>query len=128
MKDSEILNSVLDALGINANYLSIKLGYSSPASVYHILNDRNSLSEDMKQRILKAYPNVNYEFMKKATLPVLLDDVGTKNQMNLFSMVPVESKEYEKFQGFMRMPNDINEMKKSILRIEKMLEDLLDKK
>ena len=95
MKDSEILQSVLDALDISANKLSLDLDFASPASVYHVLNEKNSLSKDFKEKVIRAYPNVNYEFLRNATLPVILDKEHTQAQMNLFNMVTVEEKEYE---------------------------------
>ena len=126
MKESQILQNILDALGISPNFMATKLGYASPSAIYHILKGRNSFSEDMKQKIMKAYPNVSYEFMKKGTLPVILDENGTQNQMNLFSLIPVESKEYNKFMSFMKVPDDIDYLKEKVQKMESMITEIYE--
>ena len=121
MKDSEIMQSVIDAVGINAYPFSLKLGYKSHATIYHILNGQNNISDGMTDRIIKAFPNVNRNFIKKAELPIILDEAGTKAQMNLFNIIPVtKTLEFDTFQKFMEIPGQLD-------RIEAMLLELLGK-
>lgn len=118
MKDSEILQAVLDGLGIKAHSMANTLGFNSPSSIYHILNGKNAISEGMVDKIIKAYPNVNYLFLTNAELPVILDATGAKNQMNMFNLLPMETREYNLFKRFMDLPKQLD-------RIEEKLDQLL---
>lgn len=121
IKDSVILQNVIDALGITANKLSTKLKVAH-GSIYHILNDINNLSSTMMERIINAYPNVNYNYMQNAQLPIIFsnrDDI--QNQMNIFNIPPREGSEFIKIQKMMEIPEQLD-------RIEGMLEELLNKR
>lgn len=127
MKDSEKLQTVLNALDITANKMSIELEFASPSAVYHILNDRNSLSKDFKDKIIRAFPNVNYSFLTKGELPVILDKEGTQNQMNLFNLVTIEEKEYQIFKGFIVIPEKIKSLENEVSKLNEKMDEILKK-
>lgn len=127
MKDSEKLQLILDALDIKANKLATDLEYGSAASVYHVLNNKNSLSKEMKEKIIKAYPSVNYLFIKNGELPILLDQENTKTQMELFNLVPVEEKEYQMFKSFINMPKKIKKLEDEVEILNQKLDKIIKK-
>ncbi len=86
IKDSEKLQKVIDALRTNAYAFSVKLGYRSPGTIYHVLKGENNLSDAMIDKIVFAFPEVNYSFLKKDEGKVLLSPEEVKNQMNLLNI------------------------------------------
>jgi hypothetical protein len=65
LKDPEILEKVLYALRINKKQFSEELGYKSHMSIYYIGNGTNRITEDMINRIINRYPEVNRIFLQK---------------------------------------------------------------
>ena len=100
--DTQIIEKLLGALHLTANSLSVELNYSSPSSIYHIINGINNISEGFAQRVVAKFTNVNYLFLKKGELPVLLDDDVVKAQENTlysgptFNDIPLLLKNIEK--------------------------------
>ena len=121
MKDSEIMQSVLDALGINANYLATKLNFNSASTVYHILKEKNSISSDMRMKIIRAYPQVNYDFLNGGQLPIILDKVASQNQMNTFNLVPQDNRDFQTFQKFIDLPDRLRKVEEDIAEILRIL-------
>lgn len=120
MNDAKKLQDLLDALSTNANAFYIKLGYKSHGAIYHILNGKNNLSSAMIERIVKAYPNVNYNYLSSGQLPILLDEKGVVNQANMLNIPLQQSSESYRIQRIMDVPNQLD-------RIEEMLGQLLNK-
>lgn len=83
LEDSEILRGVLDALDIPADKFRKKLEYKSAATMGLILSGKNNLSDDMIDKIIKHYPQINYWYLKKGRLPVILEEKLSQNQMNV---------------------------------------------
>jgi len=83
LADSEILRGVLDALDIPADKFRRKLGYKSAATMGLIANGTNNLSDDMVDKIIKYYPQINYWYLKKGRLPIILEEKLSQNQMNV---------------------------------------------
>lgn len=86
MTDSEKIQRVINALGLTAYSLSIRLNYSSPQTVYHIVNGVNSLSHSFTDRLLNKFPNVNTVFLREGKGEVLLTGEALKNQLNLLNI------------------------------------------
>jgi hypothetical protein len=86
LSDVQILQEVLNALDYNPNSFNTKLDYSSPSTIPHVLKGRNSLSRGIKERIVKAFPNVNLNFLNKGELPVLLPEKAMQAQANLLNI------------------------------------------
>ncbi len=120
--DSEIINSVIGALqskykDINAKTLASNLGYKTPMSIYHITRGVNSISEDMIERIIKNYPEVNYFFLKKGEGSPLKEENAIL-QKNLFD--PNRSIKKQEI-DLNELPVKINEMYKMIKEIHSKL-------
>lgn len=86
IKDSDRLQMVIDALRISSNAFSVKLGYRSPGTVYHVLKGQNNLSDGMIDKIVFTFPEVSYPFLKKGEGEVILSPEEQKNQMNLLNI------------------------------------------
>jgi hypothetical protein len=121
ISDPEKINAVLNALDITAHSLAQKCGYKSHASIYHVINKVNSLSEGMIDKIIKAVPNVNYNFLKKGELPVLLTGKEMEAQLNLFNIPHQETSDFIRFKRLMEIPERLD-------RIESMLLELFPEK
>ena len=119
ISDAEIMKTLLKELRYCANKFSKELGYSSHSTIYHILNGRNQISEDLVDNIVKHFPQVSYWFLKKGKLPIILEDKNLiVNQSNLFStkekLVPEVNYNLESF-GVLK---NIEAMMQQILEIE----------
>ena len=115
------LQRVLDLLDQNPHQMALRLGYKSHASVYHVINGVNSLSDGMIDRIVREFPRVNYNYLKNAEEPALLDDHMMQVQMNHFNIVPKDATDYFTFKRFLDIPDQLD-------RIESALDRLLGKK
>ena len=62
-----------------------KIGYASTASIHHALNKTNgrTMGEEMINRIIKNFPDVNYWYLKKGQLPIILENNPVQNQTNI---------------------------------------------
>lgn len=115
--DAEIIKLLLKALRFSANNFSKELGYRSPSTIYHILQGRNQISEDLVDNIVKHFPQVSYWFLKKGKLPIILDDKNlTINQANLFSSKEIKNVDYS-LESFGVLKN-IEAMMQQLLEIE----------
>ena len=84
LPDSEIMKNVLTELRFSALALSKELKYQSHSSIDHILHDRNKISDNLIDRIIKRFPEVNYWYLKKGQQPIVLNEKLKRNQANLF--------------------------------------------
>jgi len=123
LNDSEILYKLMEELKLSGLKLSKALGYKSHQSIHQILKqpDKYSISENMADKIIKEFPEVNYWFLKKGNLPVLLSDKLARNQSNiLFS----ESTSKQSLDYSLESFAVLKSIEATLLRIE----DLLNKK
>jgi hypothetical protein len=126
--DAKKLENVLSALGKSAHSFSVEMEYKSPQSVYHVLNGVNSLSQGMKERIIKVYPNVNTNYLSdKTQLPILLTGGDLQSQMNLFNIPSQEGQDFLKFKRLMEIPERLDKIEANQGRLEARIEELLKK-
>ena len=118
LTDSQKILDVINALDTSAHAFAIKMKYKSHSSVDHVIKGRNSLSEGMMDRIVKTFPNVNYNFLKKGELPVLLSSNEIQAQMNMLNIVSNDTNELYKIKRIMEVPEQLD-------RIEGKLNQLL---
>ena len=111
------LQRVLDLLGVNPHQMAQRLGYKSHASVYHVVDGRNSLSEGMIDRIVREFPRVNYNYLKAGEEPVLLDDHLMQVQMSHFNVVPKDASEYFAFKRFLDIPDQLDRIEQKLDRL-----------
>jgi hypothetical protein len=78
--DSEIMKNLLIELRYSALAFSKKLGYKSHSSIDHILKGKNTISDNMRDLIIKFFPDVNYWYLKKGQMPIIIDKKLENNQ------------------------------------------------
>ncbi len=104
--DEKRLQTILDLLQISGNKLSKILEYKSPASVYHVLEGRNTLSSGMIESIVRKFPQVNYIYLKQGKgEPILTDDSKRIAQQNLFGSIIGEPSKSEQIERAVNSPS-----------------------
>jgi len=93
--DAVIMDKLLHELRYSALAFSQKLQYKSHSSIYHILNGENNISESLMDKIIKEFPEVNYWFLKKGQMPIILSDKLKQNQVNLFGAIEPKVLNYD---------------------------------
>jgi hypothetical protein len=63
LTDADILDKVIFALQTNRKQISIDLEYKSHQSIYLVTNGTNRLTQDMINRIMIKFPEVNPSFL-----------------------------------------------------------------
>lgn len=82
---AKVMQNVLNELNIKAPTFAKELGYSTANTIYKITNGENLISDDMVDKIVKRFPNVHYWYLKKGTLPVLMENKNLQQaQANIF--------------------------------------------
>ena len=117
--DSEIMKKVLAELRYSALAFSKELGYSSHSSIDHILHDRNKISANLIDKIIKRFPEINYWFLKKGQEPIILNDKLKRNQANLFGKTVVAELPDYSLETFTTLKN----IEAILLRLEKSLNE-----
>ena len=119
MKDSDKLKKVISQLNLTANAIAKPLGYKSHASIYHVLDGRVEMSSNMKERLVKAYPSINKNFLENGELPVILDEEEMIYQANKYNIPLQMNSEIYKIQKILEIPDVLK-------RIEAKLDRLLE--
>lgn len=117
INDSEILQNVLNATGENAHSLYIKMGYKSPATVYHILNGINSMSLGFKEKLIQSIP------VKKSYLDNGEGEIIEKSIEGVLK--EKDTTELHLIKGLLYSPKKLYEIKEQMNRIENKLDELL---
>lgn len=82
LEDKDIIKNILTELRYSGLAFSKELGYSSHSTIHHILTGKNCISDDMANKIIKRFPNVNWLYIKKGEEPLLLPDKMAMSQAN----------------------------------------------
>ncbi|MDX1768952.1 MAG: hypothetical protein R3294_12920 [Arenibacter troitsensis] len=117
LTDSQKILDVIHALGTSAHAFAIKMKYKSHSSVDHVIKGRNSLSEGMMDRIVKTFPNVSYNFLKKGELPILLTSNEIQAQMDLLNIAPKSTNEFYKIKRMMEVPEQLDRIERKLDKI-----------
>lgn len=124
--DSEILNQLIEALGLTANSFAVKLEYKSVASVYHVISGLNQFSQGMHVRILNTFPNVNPDFLKTGEGNPLLDKEDLIHENNMKN-IP-NSGQNGFFEELYSIPSRINKLIRLQEETNSLLSEFLSKK
>ncbi|CAA0177530.1 conserved hypothetical protein [Tenacibaculum maritimum] len=60
---TEILQELLDYLGIKANRLSVEIGDNSNSRIYYVRNGRSKISPKLAKAITERYKEINYDYL-----------------------------------------------------------------
>lgn len=108
LKDSKRLENLIEVLATTPHKLSLDIGYKAPASVYHVLNGINKLSSGMRERILKRYPNVNPEFLKRGELPIVFSKNELLEQNSLLNLKNKDEEFVKSIISFIEIPKKLD--------------------
>lgn len=122
--DGKRITMLLNALDLTANGFAVKLKYKSPATVYHIINGINQVSDGFITRVMTTFPNVSYKFMKEGEGDILLKKEAKTNQGNFFNV----SEKKSDLEDFVNLPSKIDELISLQSRTNELLEDILTQK
>jgi hypothetical protein len=115
--DTAILAEIISALKLTKNAFSNKLKYKSAMSIYNVLEGKNGISDDMAARIVHTFPEVDFSFIRTGEgTPIKIGAIPSL-QRNLLNLdTPAKTG----IEAFADMPD-------TLLRIERLLERLLEK-
>lgn len=92
---AKVMQNVLKELRIKAPSFAKELGYSTANAIYNITSGVNVISDDMIDNIVKKFPNVHYWYLKKGTLPVLIENKKLEQaQANIFDSKKANKLDY----------------------------------
>lgn len=129
LTDSETLLKVIESLDMTINAFATALEYKSAASVYHVINKVNNLSEGMIIRIVNTFPNVNYDFLKKrGEGSPLLEKQDLQHQANLFNIPLRQQKEKSDLFKWGNIPSKLDRLIELQEENNLLLQEFLSKK
>ena len=71
----------------------------------------------MMDRIVKTFPNVSYNFLKKGELPILLTSNEIQAQMDLLNIAPKSTNEFYKIKRMMEVPEQLDRIERKLDKI-----------
>jgi hypothetical protein len=110
-EDKEIIEEVIHALRLNKKKLAEELEYKSHMSIYYVADGVNKLSDDMINRIMIRFPEVNYLFLKTGEGTVLNTKVKQNQQENIFN---IKNKKKTPFEDFADLPERVNRIEEKL--------------
>lgn len=117
-EDKEIIEDVAHALKLTKKKLSEALEYKSHMSIYYVADGTNRLSEDMINRIMIRFPEVNYLFLKTGEGNVLTHKKQKKQQENVFN---IKERKKTPFEDFANLPERVKSIEDKLDEILKLL-------
>jgi hypothetical protein len=117
LTDAEILLQIINAVKLTKNGFATRCKYKSAMSIYNILEGRNGISDDMAARITQSFPEVNYNFILTGKGEILNAELSGIQR-------PLYPNTSDKVKGTLE---DFASVPGTLLRIEKLLEELLKK-
>ncbi len=130
LTDSEVIKNVIEALQESANSFAVKMEYKSAASVYHVINGINDLSDGMMKRIVMTFPDVNYNYMKSRGEEgePLLTESEKINQANMMNIpIPKGSSMIDIVQ-WMKFPDLLDKLLEEQRKTNEILSEILKEK
>lgn len=122
--DKEILKNVIDALGVKIPEFRKKLKYSSNTTIYNVFKEVHGISNDMINRILNAYPEVSYLYLKRGQgVPLRIGPAAT-NQKNILR---TGMEEDISLKEFFSLPSQVRFLQEEILKLKNELNELKQK-
>ncbi len=120
LKDDEILRNVIDALGVKVPEFRKQLNYSSNTTIYNVFKGVHKISSDMINRILHAYPEVNYLYLKRGQGVPLKVGPAVTNQKNILGIT--DQAEEITMKDIMLLPLKFMELEEEVRQLRKEIE------
>lgn len=82
LEDNVIIEKLLKEMRYSANSFAKELGLTASA-IYHIIKGENKLSQDLANRIILRFPEVNLLFLTLGQEPIILHKHTAQSQKNV---------------------------------------------
>lgn len=106
--DKERMEMLLAHLKMNANELAVSLGYKRSDRVYHVIRERNGISDSLARDINSTYPYISFQWLKSGVGDMLVSTTPTEKTEEVFN-----TDEYRLLQSkFNALLDDYKELKK----------------
>lgn len=132
LTQAQILENVIKAVGETSYSFYTKLNLAKPLksanSIYNILKGENNISLGMRNRIVLAFPNVNFNYMEAGEGEPLLEGEKLQNQKNFFNIG--DQKPGGDLMMFAKMPymlQELVELQREANEKQEATNELLDK-
>lgn len=122
LTDAEILQNVINAIGVRIPEFRVKLGFGTNTTIYNVLKGVNGISSDMINRILNKYPDVSYLYLKKGEGKPIRTGPAATNQKNILE--DYSTKDFVSIQDFLKLPEIVEELKNRITILENKINQL----
>lgn len=117
LTDKEILKNVITALGVKVPEFRKQLKYSSNTTIYNVFNEVHGISNDMITRIIQAYPEVSYLYLKRGQGVPLRVGPAVTNQKNILG-IKDEAEEIP-MKEFLTLPGRVRELEKIVEELQR---------
>lgn len=122
LSDKEIIQNVMDSLGIKSPEFAKELELSSVTSIYNIKNGVHGISNEMINKIITKYPEVNYLYLKRGQgTPLRNQGADTTIQKNLFSKTTKEITLHD----LLKMPEKLEKLEQEVEDLKNKIEGLI---
>lgn len=106
--DKKRMEMLLAHLKMNANELAVSLGYKRSDRVYHVIRERNGISDSLARDINSIYPYISFQWLKTGVGDMLVSTTPTEKTEEVFN-----TDEYRLLQRkFNALLDDYKELKK----------------
>lgn len=121
LTDKEILKNVITALGVKVPEFRKQLKYSSNTTIYNVFNEVHGISNDMINRIIQAYPEVSYLYLKRGQGVPLRVGPAVTNQKNILGIK--DEVEEIPMKEFLTLPGRVRELEKIVEELQRKIKD-----
>lgn len=118
IKDKEIIQNVMDALGVKAPEFAKKIGLATTTTIYNVKNEVHGISNDLINRIIDKYPEVNYLYLKRGQgSPLRSSGPDATIQKNILGKSLKEITLHELY----LLPGKVEKLERRILELESII-------
>jgi hypothetical protein len=94
-----------------------QLKYNSNTTIYNVFNEVHGISSDMINRIMQAYPEVSYLYLKRGQGVPLRVGPAVTNQKNILGYG--ETEEEISMKEFLTLPGRVKELEELVKELRK---------
>lgn len=122
-KHKEILVNIIKELGVGVTEFRKKLGYKSNTTIYNIIRlNIHGISPEMAEKIMIAYPEVNYLYLKRGEgNPIKTSAAAKTMQNNIFSTTTREEENINIYE-FLKLPTTVKKLQGIIEELQQEIE------
>lgn len=122
LTDPEILQNVIDAIGVRIPEFRTKIGYATNTTIYNVMKGVNGISSDMINRILNKYPEVSYLYLKRGEGHPIRVGQLVKSYNPIAELYDKNS--FINIYDFLKIPAMVEELKNKVSELEVQIEKL----